>query len=92
MSAAVETMPAETAPAPKPRQSTMEGAAGFLSGALALDDTDWHVRLQYDFRDGSGSFTRYLTVAQARELAAALIRSADHHDAETARLAQQVAA
>ena len=42
-----------------------------------------------------GCFETWLTPAKAREIAAALIASADHYDAETARLAaelQEVAA
>lgn len=36
----------------------------------------------------AGEFMRRMSVAGARELAAALIAAADHYDAETARLAQ----
>ena len=73
------------------RKSSHDYAAGYGVGATQLDD-NWQVRLSYMLSDGTGSFDRYITATQARELAAALIRAADHYDAETARLTQQVAA
>lgn len=73
------------------RNGTTEHAAGYWTGATALDG-DWQVRLGIGFSDGAGSLDRYMTAQQARELAAALTRAADHYDAETARLAQQVSA
>lgn len=55
--------------------------------ALNSEPADgWHVCIEFG-SPGSGGFTRYLSTSQARALAESLVRAADHHDAETARLA-----
>ncbi|SDW94009.1 hypothetical protein [Lysobacter enzymogenes] len=54
--------------------------------ATALNSA-WQVKLSVG-QYSSGQFSWYMTTAQARDLAAALVASADHYDAEGARLAQ----
>lgn len=60
---------------------------GCTVGATALmQDIGWHVSVEFGNAE-LGHFLRYLTVTKARALAAALVAAADHHDAETSRLA-----
>ena len=74
------------------RNGSMAFAANFRIGSTALKpEGGWHVYVMSGTPD-SGEFSRYLTAEQAREVAAKLIESADHYDAETARLAEQAAA
>lgn len=58
--------------------------------ATALD-TDWQVRLTIGRQETGGEFISYLTTTDARKIAAALTKAADHYDAESARLAQVAA-
>lgn len=74
------------------RENRTQFVAGALVSATSLDDT-WQVGLSFGCPGGDGGeWHRYMTTAQARELAAGLIAAADHYDAETARIAEGGAA
>lgn len=79
------------------RQQLNAGGAGTVSvWAIHLDDPHWNVSLTLCKASEEGrhlvtSYT-YLTTDEARDVAAALIRAADHYDAETARLAAEAQA
>ena len=81
----------------KDRQQLSAGGTGTVSvWAIHLNDSNWHVRLTIRQASEEGrhlvtSYT-YLTTDEARDVAAALIRAADHYDAETARLAAEAQA
>lgn len=74
------------------RAQLLAGEAGAVTvWATHLDRDDWQVSVDLRANSSCGLVysNTYVTAAQARELAAALIRAADHYDAETARLAAQ---
>lgn len=78
------------------RQQLNTGGAGTVSvWAIHLDDPHWNVSLTLgqasDSRRTVTAYT-YLTTDEARDVAAALIKAADHYDAETARLAAEAQA
>lgn len=78
------------------RQQLIAGGAGTVSvWAIHLDDPHWNVSLTLgqasDSRRTVTAYT-YLTTDEARDVAAALIKAADHYDAETARLAAEAQA
>lgn len=54
--------------------------------ATAADDPAFAVNVEFGNKYAAGIFVLYLTPEQARALAQALTQSADHYDAETARL------
>jgi hypothetical protein len=79
------------------RQQLNAGGAGTVSvWAIHLDDPHWNVSLTLGNPSAESkslvSAYTYLTSAEARELAVALTRAADHYDAETARLAEEAQA
>lgn len=74
------------------RRGLTRFVAGAIVHATALDD-QWQVGLSFGSPgDAAGEWKRYMTVAEARKLAAQLVEASDHYDAETARLAQGGAA
>lgn len=79
------------------RQQLNAGGAGTVSVyAIHLDDSHWNVNLTLGQLSEKGqqivtAYT-YLTTDDARDVAAALIKAADHYDAETARLAAEAQA
>lgn len=79
------------------RQQLNAGGAGAVSvWAIHLDDPHWNVSLTLgnpsaESRRLVTAYT-YLTTGEARDVAAALIKAADHYDAETARLAAEAQA
>ncbi len=83
-----EGTPDQASPEASDRQSKYQHPAiQCCVGATALlAELGWHVSLEIGAPD-TGQTVRYMTVSQARALAASLIAAADHHDAETARLA-----
>lgn len=79
------------------RQQLSAGGAGTVSvHAIHLDDPHWNVSLTLGqvSEEGRHLMTAYtyLTTDEARDVAAALIKAADHYDAETARLAAEAQA
>lgn len=76
------------------RQQLNAGGAGAVSVyAIQLDDPHCNVSLGLEHISGEvrhlvNAYT-YLTTDEARDVAAALIKAADHYDAETARLAAE---
>ena len=79
------------------RQQLNAGGAGTVSVyAIHLDDPHWNVSLMLDHKWEEGrhlvSAHTYLTTDEARDVAAALTKAADHYDAETARLAAEAQA
>lgn len=78
------------------RQQLNAGGAGTVSvHAIHLDDPHWNVSLTLgQISEGRHLVTAYtyLTTDEARDVAAALIKAADHYDAETARLAAEAKA
>lgn len=80
------------------RQQLSAGGAGTVSvWAIHLDDPHWNVNLTIiGQRSDNGQHMvtayTYLTTDEARDVAAALIKAADHYDAETARLAAEAQA
>lgn len=62
-----------------------------IVSGTSLDDDAWQVGLDLTSGD-SLVITRYMTAADARLLASALVAAADHYDAETARLAAKAGA
>ena len=79
------------------RQQLNAGGAGTVSvWAIHLDNLNWNVNLTIGQASEEGrrmvtAYT-YLTTDEARDVAAALIKAADHYDAETARLAAEAQA
>ena len=79
------------------RQQLNAGGAGAVSvWAIHLDDLNWNVSLMLGQVSEKGqklvnAYT-YLSTDEARDVAAALIKAADHYDAETARLAAEAKA
>lgn len=74
----------------KERKKLMAGSAGALTvRTTCLDEHGLHVYI--DIRAGGLEnpvlVGTYMSSDQARDLAAALLRAANHYDAETARLA-----
>ena len=79
------------------RQQLNAGGAGTVSvWAIHPNDPNWNVSLTLGQFSEKGrhmvtAYT-YLTTDEARDVAAALIKAADHYDAETARLAAEAQA
>lgn len=79
------------------RQQLNAGGARTVSvWAIHLDDPHWNVNLTLGQLSEKGKHLvtayTYLSTDEARDVAAALIKAADHYDAETARLAAEAQA
>lgn len=82
---AVPVDPASGAPATKRKGSSVHSPRNWSINATHLPEPAWAVAMAY-LLPVAGSINHYLTPAEARQVAAALIVAADHYDAETERL------
>jgi hypothetical protein len=68
------------------------GPRQFSVIATTMASEGWQMALYFGISNEAGQFVKTMSPGQARELAVALVRCANHYDAETARIAAEVSA